>query len=243
MISSATVQSAIVLTNRRMKTERDVITFVPVCSSVTGMHLHHLEGRRAAQEWSVRFEETADPPTPQAVERVYPLHAVADVVVAASLCLPRRSQAEAGRGVWLALVLLAARRHPPSRCFGAAGSAVSTTRASTTGPMLSRNRNGKGVHRGERLFNARWRFWKNVDLADTLPYACGLAEHDTPGHRSILTRRVISPSDLLRRGRWTWRSSLHVRSRCRGRHCIFVCLCRSCGIHCIFFCRIRSHFF
>jgi len=102
------------------------------------MHLHHLEGRRAAQEWSARFEETADPPTPQAVERVYPLHAVADVVVAASLCLPRRSQAEAGRGVQLALVLLAARRHPPSRCFGAAGSAVATT-------MLSRNRNGKGA--------------------------------------------------------------------------------------------------
>src|SRR5207249_11872860 len=74
-------------------------------------------------------------------------------------------------------------------------------------------------------------------------YACGLAEHDTPGHRSILTRRVISPSDLLRRGRWTWRSSLRVTSRCRGRHCIFVCLCRICGIHCIFFCRIRSHFF
>jgi len=64
MISSATVQSAIVLTNRRMKTERGVITFVPVCSSVAGMHLHHLEGRRAAQEWSARFEETADPPTP-----------------------------------------------------------------------------------------------------------------------------------------------------------------------------------
>ena len=85
-----------------MKTERDVITLVPVCSSVAGMHLHHLEGRRAAQEWSARFEETADPPTPQAVERVYPLHAVADVV-AASLCLPRRSQAEAGRGVQLAL--------------------------------------------------------------------------------------------------------------------------------------------
>jgi len=143
------------------------------------MHLHHLEGRRAAQEWSVRFEETADPPTPQAVERVYPLHAVADVVVAASLCLPRRSQAEAGRGVQLALVLLAARRHPPSRCFGAAGSAVATT-------MLSRNRNGKGVHRDERLFNARWRFWKNVDLADTLPYACSLVERDAPGHRSIL---------------------------------------------------------
>src|SRR6266516_8111056 len=49
MISSATVQSAIVLTNRRMKTERDVITFVPVCSSVAGMHLHHLEGTNQAQ--------------------------------------------------------------------------------------------------------------------------------------------------------------------------------------------------
>jgi len=128
------------------------------------MHLHHLEGRRAAQEWSARFEETADPPTPQAVERVDPWHAVADVVVAASLCLPRRSQAEAGRGVWLALVLLAARPHPPSRCFGAAGSAVATT-------MLSRNRNGKGVHRSERLFNARSRFlevfkskgWRRTD--------------------------------------------------------------------------------
>jgi len=34
------------------------------------MHLHHLEGRRAAQEWSARFEETADPPTPRSVERV-----------------------------------------------------------------------------------------------------------------------------------------------------------------------------
>src|SRR5436309_13756399 len=148
MISSATVQSAIVLTNRRIKTERDVITFEPVCSSVTGMHLHHLEGRRAAQEWSARFEETADPPTPQAVEQVYPLHAVADVVVAASLCLPRRSQAEAGRGVRLVWFCWPHGDTPPSRCFGAAGSAVATT-------MLSRNRNGKGVHRSERLFNAR----------------------------------------------------------------------------------------
>jgi len=135
------------------------------------MHLHHLEGRRAAQEWSARFEETADPPTPRSVERVDPRHAVADVVVAASLCLPRRSQAEAGRGVQLALVLLAARRHPPSRCFGAAGSAVATTRASTTGTMLSRNRNGKGVRRSERLFAARSRFlevfkskgWRRTD--------------------------------------------------------------------------------
>ena len=49
MISSAIVQSAIVLMNRRMKTERDVITFVPVCSASLGMHLHHLEGTNAAQ--------------------------------------------------------------------------------------------------------------------------------------------------------------------------------------------------
>jgi hypothetical protein len=58
MISSAIVQSAIVLANRKMKAERDVMTFVPLCSKVTGMRLHHLEGRRAAQERSaVRIEE------------------------------------------------------------------------------------------------------------------------------------------------------------------------------------------
>jgi len=38
MITRAIVQSAIVLMNRRMKTERDVVTLVPVCSSVAGMH-------------------------------------------------------------------------------------------------------------------------------------------------------------------------------------------------------------
>src|SRR5882724_1189953 len=37
MITSATVQSAIVLMNRRMKAERGVIMFVPVCSRVAGM--------------------------------------------------------------------------------------------------------------------------------------------------------------------------------------------------------------
>jgi hypothetical protein len=37
MISRAIVQSAIVLMNRRMKAERGVITFVPVCSKVAGM--------------------------------------------------------------------------------------------------------------------------------------------------------------------------------------------------------------
>lgn len=58
MISSAIVQSAIVLANRKMKAERDVMTFVSVCSKVTGMRLHHLEGRLAAQERSaVRIEE------------------------------------------------------------------------------------------------------------------------------------------------------------------------------------------
>src|SRR4029077_14284426 len=65
MISSATVQSAIVLMNRRMKVERGPATagFVPVCSSVEDMYLHHLGGTRAAQEGSARFEEAADPPT------------------------------------------------------------------------------------------------------------------------------------------------------------------------------------
>ena len=49
-----------------MKVERGPATagFVPVCSSVEDMHLHHLGGTRAAQEWSVCFEETTDPPTP-----------------------------------------------------------------------------------------------------------------------------------------------------------------------------------
>ena len=42
-----------------MKVERGVITFVPVCSSVEDMHLHHLGGMRAVQEGSARPEETA----------------------------------------------------------------------------------------------------------------------------------------------------------------------------------------
>jgi hypothetical protein len=73
MISSATVQSAIVLMNRRMKVERGPATagFVPVCSSVEDMYLHHLGGTRAAQEGSARFEETADPPTPSSTVTGY----------------------------------------------------------------------------------------------------------------------------------------------------------------------------
>jgi len=54
MISSATVQSAIVLTNRRMKAERTVKAFVPVCSSVAGMRLHHPEGTNQAQAQTSR---------------------------------------------------------------------------------------------------------------------------------------------------------------------------------------------
>jgi hypothetical protein len=38
-----------VLINRRMKAERDVITLVPVCSRLTGMHLHHSQGTNRAQ--------------------------------------------------------------------------------------------------------------------------------------------------------------------------------------------------
>jgi len=131
MISSAIVQSAIVLRNRRIKAERDVMTFVPVCSSVAGMHLHHLEGRRAAQAGSAPFEERPRSAYARGGGTRRPRHAVADVVVAASLC----------RGVQLALLFLATRRH----------SAVATT-------MLSRNRNGKGVRRGERLFKCALAF-------------------------------------------------------------------------------------
>jgi hypothetical protein len=43
MISNATVHKPTVLMNRRMKAERGVTTFGPVCSSVAGMALHHPE--------------------------------------------------------------------------------------------------------------------------------------------------------------------------------------------------------
>src|SRR5215471_7762261 len=52
MISKATVYKATVLMNRRMNAERGVTKFGPVCSSVAGMVLHHLEGTRAVQESS-----------------------------------------------------------------------------------------------------------------------------------------------------------------------------------------------
>src|SRR5258707_6167559 len=53
MMSKATDHKATVLMNRRMKTERRVTTFGPVCSNVAGMALHHLEGMRAMQEGSI----------------------------------------------------------------------------------------------------------------------------------------------------------------------------------------------
>src|SRR6478735_4619690 len=52
MISKATDHKAMVLMNRRMNTERRVTMFGPVCSSVAGMTLHHLEGRRTVQDGS-----------------------------------------------------------------------------------------------------------------------------------------------------------------------------------------------
>src|SRR5215472_9963773 len=58
MISRATVHRATVLMNRRMKTERGVTTFGPVCSSVAGIVLHHLEGTRAVQESSAASSES-----------------------------------------------------------------------------------------------------------------------------------------------------------------------------------------
>jgi hypothetical protein len=42
--------------NRRIKAERDVITFVRVCSRVTGMHLHHSQGTKQAQAQISEYE-------------------------------------------------------------------------------------------------------------------------------------------------------------------------------------------
>jgi hypothetical protein len=60
IFSRATVQSAIVLMNRRMKVERGVITFDPVCSSVEDMHLHHLGGTNQAQAQTCRVSAQYD---------------------------------------------------------------------------------------------------------------------------------------------------------------------------------------
>src|SRR5439155_16346220 len=54
MISSATDQSAIVLTNRKIKTERDVTMSVLVCSNAAGMRLHHPQGTNRAQAQMTR---------------------------------------------------------------------------------------------------------------------------------------------------------------------------------------------
>src|SRR4029077_18358106 len=61
MISRAIVQSAIVLMNRRMKTEREVRTFVPVCSSVVGMHcIISKEGALRKPERALRRKRGCD---------------------------------------------------------------------------------------------------------------------------------------------------------------------------------------
>ena len=57
MISKATDHKATVLMNRRMKTERRVATFGPVCSSVAGTALHHPEGRHGVQEGSASVSD------------------------------------------------------------------------------------------------------------------------------------------------------------------------------------------
>jgi hypothetical protein len=46
---SAIDQSAIVLINRKTKTDRGVTVVVPVCSRVPGIRLHHPEGHCAMQ--------------------------------------------------------------------------------------------------------------------------------------------------------------------------------------------------
>jgi hypothetical protein len=43
--------------NRRIKAEREAIMFVPVCSRVTGMHLHHSQGTKQAQAQISEYEK------------------------------------------------------------------------------------------------------------------------------------------------------------------------------------------
>src|SRR2546421_739526 len=84
MISRAIVQSAIVLINRRMKAERDVTMFVPVCSSVAGMHCIiskeriRRKRRSATTEGGTRCPQRVGkrkcvcPPVPQSFSRTGP---------------------------------------------------------------------------------------------------------------------------------------------------------------------------
>ena len=68
---------------------------------------------------------------------------------------------------------------------------------------------------------AHWRFWEfldqairrdnNVDSIDTLQYAREIAGQRANWPASFGRRHVASASDLLRRRRWTWRSSLYRR--------------------------------
>ena len=58
MISRAIVQSAIVLMNRRIKAEREVIDVRAGLLKVTGMHLHHSQGTKQAQAQISEYESS-----------------------------------------------------------------------------------------------------------------------------------------------------------------------------------------
>src|SRR5438094_10547788 len=74
MISRAIVQSAIVLMNRRMKAERELRMFVPVCSSVAGMPcIISEEGALRKHERALRSARMQRPRTTG--ETVYSDHA------------------------------------------------------------------------------------------------------------------------------------------------------------------------
>jgi len=170
--------------NRRMKVERGVITFVPVCSSVEDMHLHHLGGTRAAQEGSARFEETADPSTPPELHRdmLHRYHEWNEGPESRKspfcFCLHRRRWS-LGYG--------------PCRRLSSA--IVLEVAFNSTQPS-TRHASGSSLH-CPRIKAVRCD--KNVDSVDTLEYTRSLVERDAQIHRPILTRRVSS-SDLLRRG-------------------------------------------
>src|SRR6266700_404734 len=57
-MTSATDQRTIVLIKRKTKVDRVTVGFVSACSSVTGMHPHHLEGWRCAQDRQSRFAKS-----------------------------------------------------------------------------------------------------------------------------------------------------------------------------------------
>src|SRR6266404_1380540 len=57
-MTSATDQRTTVLIKRKRKVDRVTTGFVSACSSVVGMHPHHLEGWRCAQDRQLRFAKS-----------------------------------------------------------------------------------------------------------------------------------------------------------------------------------------